>query len=136
MNGLLGGGGQRVCCPPPLSNYWGGLAPPPGPPLPTPMFLLPFKQISNPFLPLVVRFPPEMNPVVCRNKQQIPAIHTNQSLLFAIDMVGCFRFIDSLKQYSDERFWLVGCYGLNGPLRRYFSLYRAVSQREGERKEK
>ena len=32
--------------------------------------------------------------------------------------------------------WLVGCFGLNGPLRQYFSLYRAVSLREGERKEK
>ena len=32
--------------------------------------------------------------------------------------------------------WFVGCFGLNGPLRKYFSLYRAVSQREGERKEK
>ena len=32
--------------------------------------------------------------------------------------------------------WLVGCFGLNRPLRQYFSLYRAVSQREGERKEK
>ena len=31
---------------------------------------------------------------------------------------------------------LVGCFGLNGPLRQYFSLYRAISQREGERKEK
>ena len=31
---------------------------------------------------------------------------------------------------------LVGCFGLNGPLRQYFSLYRAVFQREGERKEK
>ena len=31
--------------------------------------------------------------------------------------------------------WLV-VFGLNGPLRQYFSLYRAVSQREGERKEK
>ena len=30
--------------------------------------------------------------------------------------------------------WLVGCFGLNGPLRQYFSLYRAASQREGERK--
>ena len=27
--------------------------------------------------------------------------------------------------------WLVGCFGFNGPLRQYFSLYRAVSQREG-----
>ena len=32
--------------------------------------------------------------------------------------------------------WLVGCFGFNGPLRQYFSLYRAVSQREGVRKEK
>ena len=28
---------------------------------------------------------------------------------------------------------MVGCFGFNGPLRQYFSLYRAVSQREGER---
>ena len=35
-----------------------------------------------------------------------------------------------------ENTWLVGCSGFNGPLRQYFSLYRAVSQREGERKEK
>ena len=32
--------------------------------------------------------------------------------------------------------WLVGCFRFNGPLRQYFSLYRAVSQREGERWEK
>ena len=32
--------------------------------------------------------------------------------------------------------WLVGCFGFNGPLRQYFSLYRTVSQREGEREEK
>ena len=31
---------------------------------------------------------------------------------------------------------LVGCFGFNGPLRQYFRLYRAVSQREGERGEK
>ena len=31
--------------------------------------------------------------------------------------------------------WLVGCFGFNGPLRQYFSLYRAISQREGERDE-
>ena len=31
---------------------------------------------------------------------------------------------------------VVGCFGFNGPLRQYFSLYRAVSQREGEREEK
>ena len=33
--------------------------------------------------------------------------------------------------------WLVGwLFGFNGPLRQYFSLYRAVSQREGERGKK
>ena len=32
--------------------------------------------------------------------------------------------------------WLVGCFGFSGPLRQYFSLYQAVSQREGERGEK
>ena len=31
--------------------------------------------------------------------------------------------------------WLVGCFELNGPLRQYFNLYRASSQREGERRE-
>ena len=40
----------------------------------------------------------------------------------------------SLKKSSSPVGWLVGCFGLNGPLRQYFSLYRAVSQREGERK--
>ena len=33
------------------------------------------------------------------------------------------------------KIWLVG-FGFNGPLRQYFSLYRAVSQREGERGKK
>ena len=32
--------------------------------------------------------------------------------------------------------FLAGCFGFNGPLRQYFSLYRAVSQREGERRER
>ena len=31
---------------------------------------------------------------------------------------------------------VVGSFGLYGPLRQYFSLYRAVSQREGEGGEK
>ena len=37
---------------------------------------------------------------------------------------------------TPRKLWLVGCFGFNGPLRQYFSLYRAVSQREGERGEK
>ena len=31
---------------------------------------------------------------------------------------------------------MVGCFGLNGPLRQYFSLYRAVSHREREKEER
>ena len=44
----------------------------------------------------------------------------------------------SLKMVSEfpPTGWLVGCFGFNGPLRQYFSLYRAVSHREGERGEK
>ena len=38
--------------------------------------------------------------------------------------------------FPNQAIWLVGCFGLNGPLRQYFSLYRAVSQREGDRKGK
>ena len=33
-------------------------------------------------------------------------------------------------------FTLVGCFGFNGPLRQYFSLYPAVSQRGGEKEER
>ena len=31
--------------------------------------------------------------------------------------------------------WLVGCFGLNGPSRQYFTLYRAVSQRSRKKRE-
>ena len=53
---------------------------------------------------------------------------------------GLSPFSDSssvnIEVSSRERDWLVGCFGFNDPLRQYFSLYRAVSQREGERGEK
>ena len=43
----------------------------------------------------------------------------------------------SINLWESARYsWLVGCFGLNIPLRQYFSLYRAVSQREGERRER
>ena len=44
-----------------------------------------------------------------------------------------------LDEWLTESPGLVGrlvCLGFNGPLRQYFSLYRAVSQREGERGKK
>ena len=42
----------------------------------------------------------------------------------------------SVQHCFTERIWLVGCFGFNGPLKQYFSLYRAISQREGEIGEK
>ena len=33
-------------------------------------------------------------------------------------------------------FWLVGCLGLNGPLRQYFSLYRAREREKGKRNDR
>ena len=43
-----------------------------------------------------------------------------------------FIFVRVIVVYE---YWLVGCFGFNSPLRQYFSLYRAISQREGERGE-
>ena len=45
----------------------------------------------------------------------------------------CKIISESVYRFSS---WLVGCFGFNGPLRQYFSLYWAVSQREGERGER
>ena len=46
--------------------------------------------------------------------------------------MGCLYHFHTAEQVG----WLVGSFGFNGPLRQYFSLYRAVSQREGERGER
>ena len=47
-----------------------------------------------------------------------------------IDTKAVFFVLDEKVFFS----WLVGCLGFNGPLRQYFSLYRAVSQREGRKR--
>ena len=46
------------------------------------------------------------------------------------------RFTEQRERERERIGWLVGCFGLNGPLRQYFSLYRAVSQRQGERNDR
>ena len=63
-----------------------------------------------------------------------------QKLVGRLAVLGLTALRDSTSVYfglsPKERVgWLVG-FGFNGPLRQYFSLYRAVSQREGERGEK
>ena len=44
--------------------------------------------------------------------------------------------IDWCSHTIHDWIWLVSCFGFNGPLRRYFSLYRAVSQRVRKKREK
>ena len=55
---------------------------------------------------------------------------------FLLSSILSLLFLPLFGRRLDIVGWLVGCFGFNGPLRQYFSLYRAVSQREGERKEK
>ena len=59
-----------------------------------------------------------------------PKQPTNQSKECICMQLVCFQ-VGRFGNYY-ELGWLVG-FGFNGPLRQYFSLYRAVSQREGER---
>ena len=57
--------------------------------------------------------------------------HVTFILLFIEWLTKC-----NISRSVNQLGWLVGCFGLNEPLRHYnFSLYRAVSQREVERKE-
>ena len=61
-----------------------------------------------------------------RNKNSSLVSMENNELLFKVfDR-------DSDRPNIQETLKLVG-FGFNGPLRQYFSLYRAVSRREGER---
>ena len=54
-----------------------------------------------------------------------------------LQLNGFCKFLPkhSSKMSTAGFFWLVGCFGFNGPLRQYSSLYQAVSQREGDRGE-
>ena len=84
---------------------------------------------------------------VCSNCGE-PAIHheTFVKVLQNVPTVGKatmptptnVKFGIKKKKFSEYNLhWLVGCFGFNGLLRQYFSLYRAVSQREEkERKDR
>ena len=66
---------------------------------------------------------------------------TNSKVRGSNSMIGRSILAESVisRQLSGQVYlysWLVGCFGFNGPFRQYFSLYRAVSQREGEREKK
>ena len=62
--------------------------------------------------------------------------HTSTSIFvqnFRLNMVAA---IDWCSHTTHGWIWLVICFGLKGPLRQYFSLYRAVSQRVRKKREK
>ena len=62
-----------------------------------------------------------------------PVIRLNElSLLFHNQVI-----VTNTKSTADRHIigWLVGCFGLNGPLRQYFSLYSAFSQRRRKKRE-
>ena len=64
---------------------------------------------------------------------------SKQTLTLTV-LLSCISY-ENLHYYPQNLFserdgsWMVGCFGLNGPLRQYFSLYRTVSLREGEKRE-
>ena len=47
---------------------------------------------------------------------------------YSIDYIAQYHIHTDLTCFIED-FWLVGCFGFNGPFRQYFSLYRTVSQR-------
>ena len=75
-----------------------------------------------------------LDPCVHEGKHKVRlAVLSGNSSCFLLSS-ECERIFSS--RSKEFAHWLVGCFGLNGPLRQYFSLYRAVSQREGERRER
>ena len=63
-------------------------------------------------------------------------VHTEQYILCKKRNLTFFFIFCRLFGSKKSVGWLVGCFEFNGPLRQYFSLYWAVSQREGEREER
>ena len=62
-------------------------------------------------------------------------IGTQQQRPCPTDRTIWFNNVVMFTKDADGIGWLVGCFGFNGPLRQ-FSIYRAISRRDGERGEK
>ena len=65
-----------------------------------------------------------------------PGLLTYELGALPIALRGPAKSVTSNSRIKVDWFGLFGCFTLNGPLQQYFSLYKAVSQREGERKKK
>ena len=73
------------------------------------------------------------------NKKQIESLLRLQNfydLKVQMSLHDSRSSCNSVVRCPDLKGWLVDCFEFNDPLRQYFSLYRVVSQREGERGEK
>ena len=72
----------------------------------------------------------------CKRSRSLGAVGPCPTVIQIVGRPGTGGLPSTIAPPDHPCSWLVGYFGLNGPLRQYFSLYRAVSQREGERKEK
>ena len=83
---------------------------------------------------------PNTNDLVAQMVRHMTKISDKSYELAKVKFGEAFKMLDRVIRselpLTKDIGWLVCCFGFNGPLRRYFSLYRAVSQRDGERKEK
>ena len=61
-----------------------------------------------------------------------PAVGAGGGCLDIFTLICPFSPLSPSLSETARYSWLVGCFGFNGPLRQYFSLYRAFSQREGD----
>ena len=100
---------------------------------------------SKPYQALLAYFDTSsgIKPTVCQLPPQLQEQCTTRASYYKVkDGVICppspFLGLHKGDEPSKERFWLVVwlVMGFNGPLRQYYSLYRAVSQREGKRGKK
>ena len=87
-------------------------------------------------IPIVGQFMSKLFGTVSENdldniNRNVKALASNQKQIIH-DLDVSLSVLNLTRMQVAENRWLVGCFGFNGPLRQYLSLYRAVSQREGE----
>ena len=81
---------------------------------------------------LIITLPKKGNLQLCQNYRTISLIsHSSKVMLKVI-----LNRLKPQEIIAEEQAGLVGCFVFNDPLRQYFSLYRAVSQRGRKRRER
>ena len=71
-----------------------------------------------------------------QNRRMVVTFNTSTRIFVQNFRVNMVAAIDWCSHTTHDWIWLVSCFGFNGPLRQYFSLYWAVSQRVRKKREK